>query len=639
MCGISGIIDRRNQPVSINQIKIITDLIRHRGPDDEGYHTESGFGFGHRRLSILDLSADGHQPMPYLNRYVITYNGEVYNYLEIKDELLESGYQFKSKTDTEVILAAYDKWGADCVERFNGMWAFAIFDRKKQEIFCSRDRFGVKPFYYALIGNTFAFGSEIKQFTGLNGWKAQVNVPRMLDFFVNGIFDHTDQTLFEGVNQLRGGHNLLYDLKTQNFRIYKWYNLREKIKPFAKSFEEAKLRFRDLFQDAVRLRLRSDVKVGSCLSGGLDSSSIVCTVNELLRETGQEAVQETVSSCFAQKQYDEQEFIDEVIAKTEIKSNKIFPQFGQLFRDLEEITWHQDEPFGSTSIFAQWSVFKEAKKRNLIVMLDGQGADESLAGYPLYYETLLISLVKKLRLNRLRTEAKEYQKLPYYSPKPALLRLVKSFLPKRMLNRVRHLLPSHDLRFVKAEYRQQPKGYVPSYFASIQELSLDQLTLTHLPMLLHYEDRDSMAHSIESRVPFLDYRLVEFILSLPDEFKISEGQTKFILREALGDIIPDKIKNRRDKMAFVTPEAEWMKQNQEFFRERVRAAAAYFSQWIDAEAIVSAFDQQEKDKAIIGSIYWRLLVLHAWGLKFGLNREARGGEAQKPLVAAGKEGA
>jgi asparagine synthase (glutamine-hydrolysing) len=637
MCGISGIISRENQPIAGEEIKRITDLIRHRGPDDEGFHLEGAIAFGHRRLSILDLSTDGHQPMPYLDRYVITYNGEVYNYLEIKEELLKKGYRFRSKTDTEVILAAYDQWGQACVERFNGMWAFAIYDRQKNEIFCSRDRFGVKPFYFSLIGDVFAFGSEIKQFTTLTEWKARLNVPRLLDFFVYGMFDHTEETLFAGVRQLRGGHNLLYDLHTHRFNIRPWYRVEERVKPFRGTFGEAKEGFRRLFQDAVRLRLRSDVKVGSCLSGGLDSSSIVCTVNSLLKETGSAEGQETVSSCFAQKQYDEQEYIDEVIAQTGVRPNKVFPKFGELFRDLEEIIWHQDEPFGSTSIFAQWSVFKEARQRNLIVMLDGQGADESLAGYPLYYETLLSSLLAQLRLGRLRAEVAEFQKLPYYSGKSLAVRLLKALLPASVLHRIRHQRSSHELQYVRPEHRQQEGAFEPTYFSSIRRLSIDQLTFSHLPMLLHYEDRDSMAHSIESRVPFLDYRLVEFILGLPDDFKINAGRTKYVLREAMAGTIPDKIKDRRDKMAFVTPEAEWIRQNTGLFREKVQAAARYFGEYLEAEAIMAAFDRSLKEQVGLGSIFWRLIVLHGWARRFGMEPTEPGGEGAASPAKAKKE--
>jgi asparagine synthase (glutamine-hydrolysing) len=624
MCGISGIINQLNQQVSLQELKGITDPIRHRGPDDEGYHAELNFGFGHRRLAILDLSADGHQPMPYLNRYVITYNGEVYNYLELKEELLQAGYHFKSKTDTEVILASYDRWGEQCVEKFNGMWAFAIYDRQNQQLFCSRDRFGVKPFYYVQMESKFAIGSEIKQFTGLQGWEALPNLPRLLDFFVYGVFNHTDQTLFQGVFQLKAGHNLLYDLREHQFKVQKWYHLPARLSRFTGTFAEATTRFQALFQDAVRLRLRSDVKVGSCLSGGLDSSSIVCSVHQLLKEKGDTSTQETVSSCFHQSKYDEQEFIDEVIAHTGVRSNKVFPEFDQLFQVLEDIVWHQDEPFGSTSIFAQWCVFKEAKKRNLIVMLDGQGADESLAGYPIYYEAFLISLSKKLRLGRLLEEWSEYKKLPFYSPALVGRRAIKCLLPGKIISRGRAMNTSHEFRFLRQKFRAlQLEGFTPKFFPDILQLSVDQLTLSHLPMLLHYEDRDSMAHSIEARVPFLDYRLVEFILSLPDEYKISRGKTKNILREALSALLPKKIKERKDKMAFVTPEGEWMEQNRNIFRDKLREAGTFFQDFIDGEALLDSFDQKSGNKLVIGSLYWRLIIMHAWALRFNVVPEFR----------------
>jgi asparagine synthase (glutamine-hydrolysing) len=309
MCGISGLIALNNENIEGVLIKKYTDIIAHRGPDDDGFFLEGSLALGHRRLSIIDLSKDGHQPMSYLEKYVIVYNGEVYNYLELREELIKLGYSFRSKTDTEVMLAAYDAWGEDCLNRFNGMWAFILYDRSKKTVFCARDRFGVKPMYYSQIGNLLCLGSEIKQFTVVPGWKAKANNKRLLDFLMLNVFDHTEETLFENVFQLKGGCKLVVDLQNNKWNVSRWYDLSKKISRTNGSERNADT-FLKLMKDSVNLRLRSDVKVGSCLSGGLDSSTIVCLVNELLKEKNKSEIQETVSSCFAEKQFDESTFID-----------------------------------------------------------------------------------------------------------------------------------------------------------------------------------------------------------------------------------------------------------------------------------------------------------------------------------------
>ena len=411
MCGISGIIDQTKQPVAPDKIKRMNDLIAHRGPDDEGFFFGKNFALGHRRLAIIDLSKDGHQPMTYRDKFTITYNGEIYNYLELRADLEKEGYRFQSKTDTEVILAAYAKWGKECVEHFNGMWAFAIHDRANNIIFCSRDRFAIKPFYYTTIRNRFCFGSEIKQFTAVPGWRPVMNSLRIFDFLNHAMLDHTEETMFSGVHQLRGGHNLIYNLSSHSYTTRRWYALESQISQLAIGEEEASDRFLDLFTDSVRLRLRSDVKVGSCLSGGLDSSAIVCIMNELLKADEKIGSQETVSSCYDISAVDEKKFIEAVTWQTQVKSHYVFPRFEDLFSSLKKLLWHQDEPFSTTSIFAQWHVFAEAKRNGLTVMLDGQGADEYLVGYHRFFECYFKQLWKNLQYLRLLAEAGNFMRM------------------------------------------------------------------------------------------------------------------------------------------------------------------------------------------------------------------------------------
>jgi asparagine synthase (glutamine-hydrolysing) len=626
MCGISGIISKNNTPVKSEVIKAFNNIIAHRGPDADGFYYGDNFAFGHRRLSILDLSAEGNQPMHYLERYTITYNGEVYNYIEIKEELINLGYNFKSKTDTEVILAAYAQWGEACVDRFNGMWAFAIYDRLENSIFCSRDRFGVKPFYYTTIGNYFAFGSEIKQFTTLPQWSAKANIPRVLDFLMYGVFDHSEETLFDEVLQLRGGHNLTYNLHSHQYIIKEWYNLSNKVSDLKDNFDAAKSKFLNLFQDAVKLRLRSDVKVGSCLSGGLDSSAIVSVVNEILTRTGQNEIQETVSSCFEIKKYDEQEYIDAVVDRTQVKAHKVFPKYENLFDTLDKIIWFQDGPIGSSSTFAHYSVFEETARHNIKVMLDGQGADESLAGYDGFYYSYYYSLLHKLKFATLFNEVSSVKRYNRFSIPTFVYKGFTSYLPYSIHKLLKKKLNSFDSMGVK--YKSYKSGGKEEDIllnqvldlSTLKKLSYNQIYEHSLPMLLHNADRMSMAHSIESRLPFLDYRLVEYIFSLPDNYKIKEGKTKFILRESLISVLPDKIINRFDKMGFLTPEAYWMKSYHDEFYIRLEEATNVLSVLVDKDAILLSFKKDSDANTItMGSFYWRIISIASWVKVFKVN--------------------
>ena len=618
MCGISGIVSLYDENVDQQLLKDFTDIIAHRGPDDDGFFTENNLGLGHRRLSIIDLSHDGHQPMPYLDKYVIVYNGEVYNYVELRAELIQKGYTFKSKTDTEVILAAYDAWGEGCLDRFNGMWAFIIYDRTKNSIFCARDRFGVKPLYYTRLGNYFAIASEIKQFTTLPGWKAIANNARLLDFLILNVFDHTNETLFKDVFQLKGGHKLSVDLKSGRTEVAQWYDLRSKLTARANGSVPHTDKFYSLMKDSVSLRLRSDVKVGSCLSGGLDSSTIVCLVNELLKEQGKAEIQETVSSCFDEKKYDESHFIDVVVDKTKVKSHKVYPAFPELFEKLEKITWHQDNPIGSTSVFAQWNVFKTAKENNLTVMLDGQGADESLAGYHPFYDLRFKKLLSGLRFGEFVREVSAFKKMHRYSTGKVAKILTKMLLPQALLSSGVQNIRKKKYSWLKADYQ----FYNPFHnlrAKDIQDYSVMQLRQSSLPMLLHYEDRNSMAFSIESRVPFLDYRLVEFILNLEDHEKIDHGKTKAILRKSLKNVVPDKILTRYDKMGFVTPETVWFRSNTRLFEEKLSEALEYFKPIIDRDLLLKAFREADQDDLMMGSVYWRIIALGMWVKAFNVS--------------------
>lgn len=621
MCGIAGLVRKNRGADSIFEIESLTKVISHRGPDGYGYHYDKDFAFGHRRLSIIDLSDCGKQPMYYLD-YIITYNGEIYNYLELKQDLILKGYQFTSHTDTEVILASYDCWGKDCVCRFNGMWAFAIFDKKNNIIFSSRDRFGIKPFYYTEFNAAFYFGSEIKQFTVLSQWESRYNKNRVFDYFVYGVMNHTNETLFDGVFQLPGGNNLIYDLNCFTFKIEQWYNptIRKNYKKFDRiSIKEEVKR---LFFDSVQLRLRSDVKVGSCLSGGIDSSSIVCTVNKLLSKNNVTNMQETVSACYKEKEFSEEPFIDIVINQTKAKSHKVFPSFDNLFTDLDRIIWFQDEPFTSTSIFAQWNVFKEASSHKLTVMLDGQGADEYLAGYDSFYGILLANYLTKGYFGSFITELRSLYKVYgikktkiaiYWVINCLLYRL--PFIPEKLRVKIQNNVTNKTLDWFKLKGDNSVMKMNKVGTSSLQKMSDSLLKALSVPTLLHSEDRNSMAFSIESRVPFLDYRLVEFVMSLPNKYKIHKSVTKHIFREAMTDVLPESIKNRKDKVGFSTPQEKWILENSMFFRNEIEKSCKKLSSILNTDSILNSYDECIKTKKGLNK-FWNIICFARWSEVF-----------------------
>lgn len=571
MCGIAAIISM--EKVNENFIYSMIDSIQHRGPDSKRVKMlyDERVYLGHRRLSILDLSQNGVQPMPYLaGRYWITYNGEIYNYLELRTELELNGYDFISNSDTEIILAAYDFWGKECLNKFNGMWAFVIIDIVENKAFVARDRFGVKPLYYWKSADGFyAFASEIKQFTFLPKWSSKINGQKVYDFLNWGITDHSSETMFSDVQQLRCGEaaELYIDKEYNSLPIYKWYELNNSYKKFHGSIEEAAIEFNKLFIDAVAIRLRADVNIGSCLSGGLDSSSIVCVVNDLLMAQHAEKLQKTISACSLIKKYDERIFIDEVVNTREIKAFYVYPHSNSLTNILDQITWNQDEPFGSTSVYAQWCVFEKAKQVGLKVMLDGQGADEQLAGYHGFFATRFTELFKSMQLRNLLSEVVACKKIHNYGYMFAVKGIVNMLFPQIVLDNIRCCFADVNNKPDWFNWKKLDANLKNPFYElgnktdNIRDLSIAQLCNSNLQMLLHWEDRNSMAHSVETRLPFLDYRLVEFVLGLPDEFKLLNGETKKILRLSMRNVLPEKIRLRSDKMGFVTPEELWLKED------------------------------------------------------------------------------
>ncbi len=666
MCGITGFFSLTPQPAKI--AGQMTDLIRHRGPDDEGfvlfgdlsakplvcggedtpddayrasvaYAPKAKFGnfsdypamlaLGHRRLSIVDVSPLGHQPMSSADeRYWIVFNGEVYNHVELRAELENIGHRFVSHSDTEVIIAAYREWGRACLSRFNGMFAFLIYDREQNTLFVARDRFGIKPLYYRISAHGIAFASEIKQFTVLPDWQAAMNGQRVYDFLNWGITDHTEETMFADIFQLRGGEALELNLRNLvagqgglapggRLPTYRWYELRAQ--SFRGNMEEATEQFRTRFTDAVRLHLRADVPVGSCLSGGLDSSSIVCVMNSILQESGAHALQRTFSACADIKRFDEREFIDDVVRHTDVEGHYVYPELANLFTTCESIIWHQDEPFGSTSIYAQWEVFRLAAQNGVKVMLDGQGADEQLAGYHSYFGSRLSRLFKTFHWLEFYQEMSAIHAVHGYPVRWGIQQALNNLLPevirqplRKFVGKSNAVVPNWLNVNALGAKTGDPFRKNAEKINSVEDLSYLQLTSSNLQMLLHWEDRDSMAHSIESRVPFLDYRLVEFVLGLPEEFKIKNGITKRVLREGMKGILPETIRNRMDKLGFVTPEEVWLRERSpDQFRQALKDAVNSSRGILNENANV-LLEKMISGEVPFNFLIWRLISFGAW---------------------------
>jgi asparagine synthase (glutamine-hydrolysing) len=631
MCGIAALVS----PSGIDGcvIRRMMDVARHRGPDDEGYlcvgdgaedpHAWGGpstpavayqcgapfaplgpltddpgpvtLALGHRRLSIVDLSVFGHQPMCTPDRrYWIVYNGEIYNYRELATELASLGYVFTSHCDTEVILAAYARWGLSCLSRFNGMFAFVIYDAQAGELIVARDRFGIKPLYYWFAPDgTLAVVSEIKQLTAVPGWAPRVNTARAAEFLATGVTDHTDETLFADVHQVLPGHCAHVPLSalrpglSSRLVLQRWYELRPA--RFDGTFEDAANECRTLLADSVRLMLRADVPVGSCLSGGIDSSSIVMLMNRQLNAEGAGALQKTFTAASDVAASDERRWVDEVTRAISVDARSVTPDFDGLQASSAAMAWHQDEPFSSTSIFAQWSVFALAATSGLRVMLDGQGADEAFAGYHSFFSPYLANLVRSGQMRRAWAELSAIADRHGYRRTTAIAGIA------------RVLAPTADPQF-----------------ASIERFSHAQLTSSNLPMLLRYEDRNSMAHSVEARVPFLDHRLVEFALGLPDAFKIGAGVTKRVLRAAMSGILPDPIRDRVDKIAFETPEAYWMKgPHHNWFRSEIATAVEISNRFVPSSTLIR-FDATVAGTRPYDREAWRAISFGQWMHAFGV---------------------
>lgn len=631
MCGIAGLLSRNTRDLC--PIFSMTSIQAHRGPDGAGHALFCGswapqlfrvppaagatyagrLALGHRRLSIIDRTDGGHQPMSHTGgRYWITYNGEIYNFRELRYELIARGCTFQSESDTEVILVAYATWGTDCFARFNGMWALAIWDSVESLLVLSRDRFGVKPLHMRLLADTLWFSSEIKGLLVAGTEQAKANDQVIHDYLVYGAVNADNDTFFDGITAFPPGCYALISPQTLTVSPKPFWRLdfsASEVAPI--SFEQACDSFRDLISSAVSLHMRSDVPVGACLSGGLDSSSIVSLMASMTS-----APVHTFTARFPESEFDEGAWAKLVAEATGAQGHVSSPTEDALIEDFEDLVWHQEEPFTSASLYAQWLVMRQARECQVPVLLDGQGADEILGGYRKFYAFHVASLLRRGHLLDAMREALAVLRhgdrgyLRWYEGARYLPRLLqrRTFMIDAFLRpQVRALNASTTIALGAA--------------ADIGERQLLDLTRYSVPSLLRYEDRNSMAWSVESRVPFLDYRLVEFAINLPVGYKLRDGRTKAVLRQGLRGIVPDKVLDRRDKMGFVTPQSRWMDGALGRHIEMLcRNAAPSLSRWVDIEALLRAWDQAPPTvRRSAQAVMFRLGTLGQWLTRFDVS--------------------
>ena len=608
MCGISGIFNLDGNPVQASQIESMNSLITHRGPDGHGVYTDGNIGIGSTRLAIIDLREIANQPMTDTDgRYVIVYNGEIFNYIELRNDLIKKGYRFNNNSDTEVILNSYKEYGEDCLHKLNGMWAFAIWDKKENSLFCSRDRYGIKPFYYYKDQNRFIFGSEIKQILDYKVDKS-INDDIIYDYLVFNFIDHTEKTFFKNIKKLPAGWKI--KVTANEFSVSKWYELPQgRIEGGGvKTLYED---FYNLVYDSVRIRLRSDVEVGSCLSGGLDSSTIVCLMNDILHNEGKAEIQKTFTAAYDDPSIDERKYVEEVIRQTKSTKYYCFPDSKGLLEDFDKMVWHQEEPFTGSTVFAQWSVFRKIHETGIKVVLDGQGSDEILLGYFSFFPFHL----KRFMLNPFKFFSEFFSGIDTTN-----LGLIKFSENLVYFNtpfiRYRHVI-NNAKSFLNRDFvfsRNRRDVFNVMVAASgLDTNRLSNLWNISLPSLLRYEDKNSMAFSVEARLPFLDHRLVEFIFSIPYDYLIKNGWTKFVLRESMKDRIPEDIRMRKGKLAFSVPQKKWLSEMETFlsltFNEDSRSA-----KYIDKSKILNSIKTEKYNDKVL----FRALNLERWMSVFSL---------------------
>jgi asparagine synthase (glutamine-hydrolysing) len=583
MSGISGIYNINGSSVDKSLLERMTKAIAHRGPDGEGLFFSGSVGLGHRRLAIIDLSEAGHQPMTTEDGlFTIVHDGQVYNSPELRQELAGKGYCFRSNTDAEVILYSYREWGEECLERFNGMWSFAIWNSESKNLFCSRDRIGVKPFYYYFDSEVFVFASEIKALFEHSGVPRRVNERAVYNYLMWGISRDSEDTFFAGIKELSPSYCLWVNDR-EGLKIRQWWKLKinpDLKDPASKDRDQAARRFSMLLEDAVRIRLRSDVPIGTTLSGGLDSSSVTSLARRLIFEENGIQLQlvgerlKTFSSCYENESMDERLFIEKVLEDAGLERNYVFPDAQRIWDELPGIIRQQDEPSGIFSVYARWSLAQRVNALGVKVLLDGDGSDVLLAGHHWYYGVFFLELALKGRFLKLLSEAKSASAIIglrdlFSCTGTTLGGGLLGHVPLSFQSGIRHLI-------FKVRGRSTDKGLVPTFDRAYEKYGLSDISqhyrrnITSLNQHLYrdvsefgssikYSDSLYAPFGIETRAPFLDHRLIEYVFSLPASLKIKNGWTKWLLRRAMEGILPDEIRLRKDKIGYGVPLETWLR--------------------------------------------------------------------------------
>ena len=628
MCGIAGILALDDGPVDRGPLERMMAALSHRGPDGSGIHVAQGIGLGHRRLSILDPSEAGAQPM-LRGRCALVHNGEVYNYLELAAELREHGERFTTGTDTEVILAAYNVWGIDAVSRFNGMFAFALWDDDRRRLLLARDRMGVKPMYLRRTRRSLAFASEPPAFIAGgaldadDSWRPEPDLAVVHDFLSRGWAEHSTATFLAGVTALPSAHILVIERGHEQLTRY-WGPppLADDDRPTIRATDRKRdgalvEEFREAFDASVRLRLRSDVPIGTCLSGGLDSSSIVATVAKLRADDTQEAHSQMprlgFHARFPEHGIDESSYAELVARKAGVRLVHTTPVGSPLLRSVLPVLRAQGEPYASASIDAQHAVMAAAHEERIKVLLDGQGADELLGGYDHYLGVRTTGLLFAAHpLDSARELRAQVRRGPL-SPRSALWSALHAALPPGTIEAIRSASAGRfGIRCTGPLAGQTARIDVPrepgTYLAS---RLWHALSAGGLPTLLRYEDRNSMAFGIEARVPFLDVHLIELAVRLPDRLRIDAGVTKSVLRRAIGHRLPHEVVDRRDKLGFAAPQRAWLTTGHDEVADLVRDGQLARRGWVTPVEVERVLAEGSAGGRRTEHL-WRLFITEAW---------------------------
>ena len=626
MCGLTGILSARS--VDLADIRKMNLAQAHRGPDGGGFAVFDGqrlelstgptgrLALGHQRLSIFDLSETGDQPMQTRDgRFVIVYNGAIYNYVELRDELQTLGHSFIGTSDTEVLLNAFATWGPDAFRRFNGMWAAAILDRKAGTLTLSRDRFGIKPLHLAVDHDRLLFASELKSILAVRRQAAKLSMVQALSYLRDGLVNETDDTFIEDVKSFPPGHFAVVALeRPTEVNPSRYWSLPEgdELGSSLTSKRDAEAELKELLTSSIKMRLRSDVPVGTCLSGGLDSSSIVSIATGLL---ARHECMDVFTASFDEPRLDELRYAEAVSTAVGARQNVVTPDERSLEEDWPALVRAQDEPFGSLSIFAQWCVMRLARERGVKVLLDGQGGDEAMAGYRKFVVLHCLNLLRRRNLGTLAA----FLASTLVRGDRGLLKVAegKRYLPRALQARIPGLGDGvrGKLKGVWGERSAFGIGGT-----TVEERQVDDLVRYSLPALLRYEDRNSMAFGIEARVPFLDYRLVETLLRYSPGLKFAGGQTKALLRGALKGRVPDVVLKRRDKLGFAPPQQAWLKGRfGDRIKARMQSSDFQLDHLVDPDHVKGLLVADGAFAAASQAEAFRVYSLDCWAAEFGVD--------------------